>query len=226
MVAHQPLGCVFDMDGTLLDSMGVWTQVDIDFFAKRGIEMPEDYGRKVVAMPFERIADYTVERFHLPENPQQIMDEWNDMARHAYTTTVQVKPHAVEYLRSLRHHGIPMAVATSLPPSLRDPALDHAGIHGYFEVLCSTDEVPHGKESADIYLLAAERLGVEPRNCVVYEDILSGILSAKGVGMEAWAMFDESSRKDWQHLQQVADGAITDFSQAPPLWLREKSETR
>lgn len=220
MSAQKPLGCIFDMDGTLLDSMGVWAQVDIDFFAKRGIVVPADYGQKVVAMPFEQIANYTVERFHLPENPRQIMDEWNEMARHAYTTTVEVKPHAVEYLKELSRHDIPMAVATSLPPSLRDPALEHAGIRTCFSALCSTDEVSNGKESADIYLLAAQKLGIAPANCVVFEDILTGILSAKGAGMEAWAMFDESSEKEWQRIRAVADGAITDFSQAPTLWLR------
>lgn len=212
------VGCIFDMDGTLLDSMGVWTQVDIDFFAKRGIAMPSDYGAKVVSMPFERIAKYTIERFSLPESPQEIMDEWNEMVRYAYTHTVQVKPHAVEYLRRLKSAGIPLVVATSLPPQLRDPALEHAGIADCFDTLCSTDDVENGKESADIYLLAAHKLGCEPSDCVVFEDILSGIRSAKRAGMRAWGMYDDSSAQNWEQIKHIADGAINDFSQAPKLW--------
>lgn len=212
------VGCIFDMDGTLLDSMGVWEQVDADFFVSRGIDVPADYSSAVVAMPFDQIAEYTIERFKLPETPVQIMQEWNDLARWAYTHTVQVKPHAVGYLKALHEHGIPLAVATSLPKTLRDPALAHAQISDYFDVVCSTDEVSKGKESADIYVHAAQLLGVESHHAVVFEDILTGIKAAKSVGMHAWAMYDESSHQDWAEIQKVADGAIRDFSEAPRLW--------
>lgn len=216
--SNAQLGCIFDMDGTLLDSMGVWEQVDIDFFAERGIELPPDYGAAVVAMPFDQIAQYTIDRFKLPDTAAQIMDEWNSMVRYAYTHTVKVKPHAVEYLHALKESGVGLAVATSLPPSLRDPALEHAGIGDLFDVLCSTDDVANGKESADIYLLAASKLGVSARHSVVFEDILTGIRSAKAAGMRAWGVYDESSAQDWRQISALADGAITDFSQAPRLW--------
>lgn len=222
--SHQ-IACIFDMDGTLLDSMGVWNQVDIDFFAKRGIDMPPDYARTVVAMPFEKIATYTVERFQLPESPEAIMAEWNAMAKYAYTHTVTVKPHAAQYLRSLKAHGIPLAIATSLPQSLRDSALVHADVFECFDALCSTNEVPRGKESADIYKLAAHKLGARLSDCVVFEDILSGILSAKSVGMRAWGVFDESSAQDWDEIQAIADGALRDFSAAPKLWAESGGDT-
>ena len=71
---------IFDLDGTLLDSMGVWDQVDIDFLAKRGIEVPADYMGKVAAMQFRQIAEYTIARFGLPDTPEALMQEWDDMA--------------------------------------------------------------------------------------------------------------------------------------------------
>ncbi|MCI1983757.1 MAG: HAD family phosphatase [Bifidobacteriaceae bacterium] len=211
-------GAVFDMDGTLLDSMGVWTQVDIDFFARRSIPMPADYSSTVIAMPFEQIARYTIDRFHLPDTPAALMNEWNEMVYYSYTHTVQAKPHAVEYLNALHEHGVPLAVATSLPPQLRDAALSHVGIHGVFDALCSTDDVERGKDHADIYLFAAGRLNVAPRDCYVFEDILTGIRSSSDAGMHAWGVLDESSEQDWQDIARVAEGAITDFSQAPELW--------
>ena len=114
---------IFDLDGTLLDSMGVWDQVDIDFLNKRGIEVPPDYMTKVSAMQFRQIAEYTIARFGLTDTPEELMQEWDDMASVAYSTTVEAKPGALDYLRDLKDSGVKLGVATSLPPRLREPAL-------------------------------------------------------------------------------------------------------
>lgn len=152
---------IFDLDGTLLDSMGVWDQVDIDFLAKRGIEVPADYMGKVAAMQFRQIAEYTIARFGLPDTPEALMQEWDDMVRVAYSTVVEAKPHAVEYLSYLKRSGAKLAVATSLPPALREPAMKHVGIFDYFDQIVSVDDANNvGKDRPDVFLLAAGRLGV------------------------------------------------------------------
>ena len=176
---------IFDLDGTLLDSMGVWDQVDIDFLGRRGIEVPDDYMTKVSAMQFR---------------------------------VVEAKPHAVEYLHLLRTSGAKLAVATSLPPALRDPAMAHVGIGGLFDEVVSVDDAGDvSKESPDVYLLAAERLGVSPADCTVFEDLLVGIKAAKSVGMTVWAMNDDSSAGDWAEICEVSDGVLFDFSDAPEI---------
>ena len=126
--ANQGKGAIFDLDGTLLDSMGVWDQVDVDFLAKRGIEVPDDYMQKVAAMQFRQIAEYTIARFGLSDTPEALMEEWDHMARVMYATVVEAKPYAREYLESLKASGAKLAVATSLPPMLREPAMKHVGI--------------------------------------------------------------------------------------------------
>ena len=103
---------IFDLDGTLLDSMGVWDQVDIDFLNKRGIEVPPDYMTKVSAMQFRQIAEYTIARFGLTDTPEELMQEWDDMASVAYSTTVEAKPGALDYLRDLKDSGVKLGVAT------------------------------------------------------------------------------------------------------------------
>ena len=103
---------IFDLDGTLLDSMGVWDQVDIDFLNKRGIEVPPDYMTKVSAMQFRQIAEYTIARFGLTDTPEELMQEWDDMASVAYSTTVDAKPGALDYLRDLKDSGVKLGVAT------------------------------------------------------------------------------------------------------------------
>ncbi|WP_289094311.1 HAD family phosphatase [uncultured Bifidobacterium sp.] len=209
-------GAIFDLDGTLLDSMGVWDQVDIDFLGRRGIDVPDDYMTKVSAMQFRQIAEYTIARFDLADTPEQLMAEWDEMARVAYSTVVEAKPHAIEYLRGLKASGAKLAVATSLPPTLREPAMAHVGIDGFFDEVVSVDDVGDvSKENPDVYLLAAERLGVAPTDCTVFEDLLAGIKAAKSVGMTVWAMNDDSSDGDWAEICDVADGVLFDFADAP-----------
>lgn len=207
---------IFDLDGTLLDSMGVWDQVDIDFLAKRGIEVPADYMGKVAAMQFRQIAEYTIARFDLPDTPEALMQEWDDMARVAYSTVVEAKPHAVEYLSYLKRSGAKLAVATSLPPALREPAMKHVGIFDYFDQIVSVDDANNvGKDRPDVFLLAAGRLGVVPEQCTVFEDLLVAMRSAKSVGMRVWAIHDDSSDGDWPDICGLADGVLFDFSEAP-----------
>ena len=207
---------IFDLDGTLLDSMGVWDQVDIDFLGKRGIEVPPDYMIKVSSMQFQQIAEYTIARFGLKDTPEELMQEWDDMARVAYSTTVEAKPGALDYLRDLKSAGAKMGVATSLPPQLREPALRHVGMLDMFDDIVSVDDANDvGKDQPDVYLLTAERLGTKPADCTVFEDLLVGIKSAKSVGMKVWAMHDDSSDADWPEICDIADGVLFDFHDAP-----------
>lgn len=209
-------GAIFDLDGTLLDSMGVWDQVDIDFLGRRGIEVPDDYMAKVSAMQFRQIAEYTIARFGLDDTPEQLMAEWDEMARVAYSTVVEAKPHAVEYLRLLKESGAKLAVATSLPTTLREPAMAHVGIDGFFDAVVGVEDAGDvAKDRPDVYLLAAERLGVAPDGCTVFEDLLAGIKAAKSAGMTVWAMNDDSSARDWPEICGIADGVLFDFNDAP-----------
>ena len=191
---------IFDLDGTLLDSMGVWDQVDIDFLNKRGIEVPPDYMTKVSAMQFRQIAEYTIARFGLTDTPEELMQEWDDMASVAYSTTVEAKPGALDYLRDLKDSGVKLGVATSLPPRLREPALRHVGMFDLFNDIVSVDDA---------------NLGAAPADCTVFEDLLVGMKSAKSVGMKVWAMHDDSSASDWPEICHLADGVLFDFHDAP-----------
>ncbi|MBT1165294.1 HAD family hydrolase [Bifidobacterium simiarum] len=207
---------IFDLDGTLLDSMRVWTDVDNEFLRRRGLDVPSDYAESIAHLSFDECARYTVERFGLPDSPEDLMDEWNRMAFDAYATTVPLKPHAGEYLRYLKATGAKLAVATSLPPNFREPVLRRLGVFDLFDVLCSVDDVGHvSKDKPDVYLRAASRIGVDPTDCTVFEDILVGIRAVKSVGMTAWAMYDASSRGQWPLICEIADGTMHDFVEAP-----------
>ncbi|WZL79327.1 HAD family phosphatase [Eubacteriales bacterium mix99] len=206
---------IFDLDGTLLDSMGVWEQIDMDFLTKRGLDVPPDYINAIASRSFSEAAEYTIERFNLPESMGQLIREWYDMAVYAYGHTVPLKSCAREYLTLLRKHRVRLGIATSLPAGLYEPVLRNHGILEWFDVICSTDEAGCGKTKPDVYLLTAEKLGVAPGDCMVFEDIPQAVQSAKDAGMTVYGVYDDASKKDWTWIQKTADGAIYDFKNAP-----------
>ena len=206
---------IFDLDGTLLDSMGLWEQIDVDFLSKRGFKVPDDYINAISSRNFKEAAEYTIERFNLSQNAEELMDEWNNMALYAYSNTIKLKPHAKDYLTALKSRGAKLGIATNLPSKLHTPALFNNGIDSLFDAVCSSDEVLCGKNRPDIFLLAARKLGVPASECIVFEDILPAIKSAKSVGMTVYGVYDESSSCHLEQIKQVSDGVIYDFCDAP-----------
>ncbi len=206
---------IFDLDGTLFDSMSVWEDIDIKFLKKREIAVPDDYADVVLSMSLLEAADYTIKRFKLPDSIQSLIKEWNDMATHAYGNTVQMKSYAKEYLITLHKHGAKLVIATSLPVELYTPALRNHGIYDLFHAHCSTDEVHYGKSNPEIFLLAAKKLGVSPYDCIVFEDTIEAIKSAKSVGMTAYGVYDKASKAYWKQIKQIADGYFFNFKYAP-----------
>lgn len=204
---------IFDLDGTLLDSMGVWGQIDVDFLAKRGLVATEDYVRAVSVLSFPDAARYTIERFGLRESPDAIMAEWHDMSVDAYSHKVPLKPHAEAYLRQLRERGVKLGVATALSAALYRPVLQNTGIIGLFDALVSTDEVGAGKQSPAVFLRTAQKLGVPPADCVVFEDVLPGVRSAAAAGMQTVGVFDAYAAHERDNIRAIADRYITDFSE-------------
>jgi len=206
---------IFDLDGTLIDSMWVWERIDVDFLAKRGIEVPPDYFDAISALGFRETANYTIGRFSLDESPDALMREWNDMAMYEYSNNIGLKPGVGEYLERLRAAGVRLAVATSSPPELSEPVLANNGIRSLFEAVCTAGDVTRGKEFPDIFLYAAERISTPPERCLVFEDTLPAVRSAKRAGMSVWGVYDDSSRDHWEEIKRTADGYLRDFRDAP-----------
>ena len=200
---------LFDLDGTLLDSMGVWTRVDEVFFAARGMDVPQDYGRALAGKSYRESAEYTVARYFPNENWQDVVDEWTRLSEIEYAEHVRLKPGALGYLRMLKRAGVKLAVATALPPNLYRPCLEHLNVMELFDALCSTEHTGgRGKASGEVYLLAAQRLGAAPEDCAVFEDVLTGIQGAKRVGMRAYCVRDGHSAADFAAMEALADGAV------------------
>ncbi len=205
---------LFDLDGTLLDSMNVWKRVDEIFFAGRGMAVPEDYGRKVAGMSYRETAEFTVAEYLPGETVQGLLDEWSRLSLREYAERVPLKPGAADYLRMLRRAGVRLAVTTALPPSMYEPCLKRLGVFALFDELCSTEHTGgRGKAGGEVYLLAARRLNVPPEDCAVFEDVLAGIAGAKRVGMRAYCVRDAHSEKDFPAMAALADGCVDTLDQ-------------
>jgi len=210
-------GAIFDLDGTVLDSMDVWERIDIAFLEKRGFTVPEDYITEISSMSFAEAAVYTVELFGLKESPENIIEEWNSMAIDEYSHRVKMKPYALEYLQKLKVNGIKLGVATGLPKALYEPVLKNNGIYDLFNSITSSDEVNRSKAFPDIFILAAQKLGLAPSECIVFEDIPEGVRSAKQAGMTVYGVYDKYSEDFREDIENIADGYILNFSEAPKL---------
>lgn len=206
-------GAIFDLDGTILDSSWVWEQVDIKFLGDRGFEVPADYVEAISPLGAEKAAVYTVERFGLNENPADLVREWFDMARKEYHSRVVCKPHAKSFIKSLYERGVKMAVATSSDRELFLPTLDREGILDYFDDIVTVNEVKRGKGFPDIYEEAARRIDTPPQECVVFEDIMTGVSGAKMGNFNVIAVRDENSLQYRDKIKQMADYYIECFSE-------------
>ena len=215
-------GAIFDLDGTLLDSMKIWEQIDIDFLRRRGVPPTPDYTAAVTSMDPRSAAEYTIRRYGFLDTPEMLMAEWTQMCREAYRSTVPLKPGAGEWVRSLFARGVRIAAATALSPELFLPALRRLGIAECFSAFACCGEVPRGKGVPDVYLLAAERLRLTARQCLVFEDILTGVRGAKAGGFSVCGVFDESSAQDWAKICEEADFALPSFLQAEQIIFGEK----
>ena len=206
-------GAVFDLDGTLLDSSWVWEKVDEKFLGDRGFQVPDDYVDEISPLGAERAAVYTIERFGLNEDKDDIVREWIEMAKKEYATEVVCKPYAKEFLEELHKLNIKMAVATSSDRELFMKTLEREGILKYFQKKVTVDEVERGKGYPDIYEEAARRIKVNPHKCLVFEDILAGVTGASLGEFNVVAVFDEKSKHNWEKIKSISKYSINDYKE-------------
>ena len=210
---------IFDLDGTLLDSLGVWRRVDRAFFSARGIDYdPDEYSRAIQGMSFRETAEYTRNRYGLRESTDAIIDEWMRMTADEYARRVALKPGALKYLRMLKRAGVKLAAATANRREVFVPTLENRGVLELFDALCTSQDIgDRGKSDGALFLLAARKLGVAPADCAVFEDTPDGIAGARRAGMRAYAVLDDAVPGMHAALREASDGAIVDFESARAL---------
>jgi len=204
---------IFDLDGTLADSMHVWEGMICGaFLRRRGIEPPEGLERTLGTMRLHESAPYIIDRFGLDMSPQQVLDEWLQTALHQYENTVPLKDGAAELLEKLHGRGIKLAVATSCFPAACEAVLRRHSVRELFSVIVYSDDMKRGKAFPDLWLDCAEKLGVLPQDCIVFEDLPAAVSGVRAAGMGLVAVhensFGGSFQGNWQDFSAKADIAV------------------
>ncbi len=204
---------IFDLDGTLIDSMWMWNDIDVQYLGKFGHFVPEDLQKAIEGMSFTETAAYFKERFQLPKTIEEIKRELNEMAYDKYIHEVTLKKGALSFLKKCREKGLKLGIATSNSKEIVSGVIRARGIESYFDCIKTSCDAKKGKPAPDIYLLVADILGVEPKDCLVFEDVPSGILAGKSAGMKVCAVDDLYSRNQDIEKKKLADYYIQDYTQ-------------
>ena len=205
--------CIFDLDGTLVDSMWMWPEIDKEYLGRFGIEYDDNLKNEIDGISFHEPAVYFKNKFGISDSIEKICKDWEDMAYDKYKYEVKEKRGCQKFLEQLKSKGIKMGIATSNNRSMVDVVLESLGMKNFFEVITTSDEVKKGKPAPDVYLTTAKLLNVEPKHCLVFEDVVAGIIAGKSAGMKVCAVEDDFTREVRQRKKELSDYYIDDYSE-------------
>ena len=210
-------GAIFDMDGTLLDSMQVWENAGEDYLRTLGCVPEEGVGELMKSMSLQQAALYCRERYALPLSVEEIMAGVNGRVERFYRQEARLKPGALDFLRTLSQRGVRMCLATATDLRLVEAALDRCGVRTYFSALFTCTQVGSGKDEPHIYRAALRHLGTGRADTLVFEDALYAARTAKGDGFVTVGVADAYEKNEGE-LERLSDFFLRDFREVDQFW--------
>lgn len=204
-------GAIFDLDGTLLDSMYIWDTIGADYLRSLGIEPKEDLTETFKTFSLEQSAHYYREHYQVMLSVEEIITGVNDMVADYYINTVPLKSGVKEFLMKLQAHDVKMCIATVTDRHLVEAALKRCGVRGFFSEIFTCAQVGRSKEDPLIYRTAQEHLGTDKKETVVFEDSAHALKTAKTDGFLAVAVYD-AHEDNQEELRRISDYYIEDFA--------------
>jgi beta-phosphoglucomutase len=214
---------IFDLDGVLADSEPWWNEIDAALLSEYGITYGGEYHRNVLGISYRLAMEFYKEAFKLPTATEELMRRRGEIAIGFFANQIGLFPSALPVLQELREMTLPLAVATSSVSASARPFLARHELTRFFNVIVTGDEVERGKPHPDIYLCAAEQLGIASDACLVVEDSLSGIAAAKAADMRVAAIPDIRF-VDPRDYREAPDYLLGSLSEIPAL-LRQTAHT-
>lgn len=202
---------LFDLDGTLVDSMWVWERLMIDFVEKYKLETPQYIYDEVAHMSLAQSSVYVRQELGLSMTPDEIYAEWSGTLKDAYANKIKAKSGAEAYIKRLSEYGIRIGLATACDPVLGELCLKNNNLYGLFDTMVYVDDVGKGKNFPDIFLRCLDNLSCKPEETVLFDDIIVSIKTAKSMGMATVAVEESKDAAVKEQLIKEADYYITDF---------------
>lgn len=211
-------GCIFDVDGTLLDSMKVWDGLAEKYLLGIGVEPEAGLSDTIFDMTVEEGIKYVIKAHNLDLTESEVSAGIREQFEGFYKNEVELKRGARELVEALWRRGVPMALATVGDKALLDEALSRLGVRRMFGELLCCNELNTTKREPLIYELAAKSLvcageSIEPANVLVFEDVLHAVKTAKAAGFKVVAIADDASAKDRDEIRKTADLFVRDFNE-------------
>ena len=204
---------IFDLDGTLVDSMPVGIGIVLGFLDERGISYPDDIVTTLTPLGYKGSAKYIADHLTGGYQVEQIYEYFKAETLRAYGETIPLKANVKETLEGLKERGYRLNVLTASPQLLTDICTKRLGVYDLFENVWSIEAFGLSKADEGIYLEAAKRLGVSPEECIMADDNLNVLKTAKKVGMATVGVYDDSSKDVMEEMRQVADKYVIDFAE-------------
>ena len=204
---------IFDLDGTILDSMPAWEHIDSQFLAENNLSVPEGLSEVMKTLSFTQSAEYFVKEFKLSITTQQVMDRIKELVDENYRYVIELKPNVFDFLKKQKELGIKMCIASATHNDLAIVALKRLGIYDYFDFILTCGDVGFGKEDPEIYLKASGILGYPVRDIAVFEDALHCVKTAKAVGFTVVGVYDKSAEADSEEIKKYCDKYILNYSE-------------
>ena len=203
-------GAIFDLDGTLVDSMFIWDSFGEDYLRTLGKEPKENLTETFKTFTLEQAAEYYREHYGVTLSVGEIVDGVNEMVAEIYRTKVTLKDGVREFLEALKSQGVKMCVATVTDRPIVEDVLCNLGIRDFFTEIFTCAEVGYNKETPHIYRVALEVLGTSKEETVVFEDALHALMTAKNDGFTVAAVYDKHELRQTE-MKENSDYYITNY---------------
>ena len=181
---------IFDLDGTITDTNGLWAEVDREFLSRRGLANTPEYEKVVSRSIYPIAAQFTKEYYDLPDTPESIMAEWDSLAEHHYRELAPLKPGAEEFLRQCKAEGRPMAMFTACRPALCQAVLERFHLRELFDQVIFAEEIGLEKRDPRCFIRLGELLGAPPEHCTLFDDSPDNCATAARAGMDTVGVYD------------------------------------
>lgn len=201
-------GVLFDMDGTLIDSMPMWRTLDVEYIGRYGIHPDMEFHHQVATMTLIQAANFIKEQFDIPKTSEEIFNDFQNMVIEEYRNTIPLKPYARELVKWMKRDGYKVAVATANEIHLSEMVLERTGLMADVDTIVSCTMSGASKESPAVYELACANMRITPVECVIFEDSLRAMYTAKKAGFVTVAVYDDVAKDSWEEICRITDEQV------------------